>query len=89
MNPSNSMIQPIFNMDFGNTFQDQNGPNQFQYTHKNTSQQHQHINTSQQYQQRKTIHQYQHRYFQRPGTSSISYLKEYFIGCVINNKFVR
>ena len=98
MNPSHSIIEPIVNRNFFNTFQHQNGPNQRQHTHKNNSQQQQHINTSQQKQHRNTSQQYQHinnsqQYqkisFQRPRTSSISYLKEKFIGCGLNNKGVR
>ena len=75
-----SMIEPILNRNFGNTFQHQNGPNQHQHTHKNTGQNHQHRNTSQ---------QYQHISFQIPSTSSIPYKKENCIGCVNNNKVVR
>ena len=86
MYPSHSMIEPIVKNNFENTFQHQNGPNQHQRTHKNTSQHHQHRNTSQKYQNRNTGLQYQHKYFQRPGTSSIPHLKEYFIECGLNNK---
>ena len=89
MTPSNAIIKTIVNINFGNTFQHHNGPNQRQHTHKNNSQQHQHINTSQQYQHRNTSQRCQHRYFQRPRTSSIPYLKEDCILCGINNKFVR
>ena len=42
-----SIIEPIVNRNFLNTFQHQTGTNQRQKTHKNTSQQHQHRNTSQ------------------------------------------
>ena len=34
-----SMIEPIVNWNFGNTFKYQNGPNQSQHIHKNTSKQ--------------------------------------------------
>ena len=34
-----SMIEPIFNRDFGNIFNHQNGQNQRQITHKHTNQQ--------------------------------------------------
>ena len=39
MSTSHSIIEPIVNQDFGNTFHHQNGPNQNQHIHKNTSQQ--------------------------------------------------
>ena len=35
---SHSIIEPIVNRNFGNTFQYHNGPNKRQLTHKNTSQ---------------------------------------------------
>ena len=41
MSTDHSMIDPIVNRNFGNTFHHQNGPNQCQYVHKNTSQQYQ------------------------------------------------
>ena len=75
-----SIIETILNRDFGNKFQHQNGPNQLQHIHKNTSQQ---------YQQRNTIKQYQPRSYQIPRTSSIKFLKEDCIVCVINNKGAR
>ena len=37
MTPYHSMIEPISNRNFGNTFQHQNGQNQRQHTHKKTS----------------------------------------------------
>ena len=36
-----SMIEPIVNQNFGNTFQHQNGPNQRKKIHKDTSQKYQ------------------------------------------------
>ena len=36
---AHSVIEPIANRNFGNTFHHQNGPNQRQHIHKNTSQQ--------------------------------------------------
>ena len=39
MNPYHSMIEPIVNMNFGNKFYHNNGPNKTQHTKKNTSQQ--------------------------------------------------
>ena len=75
MTPSQLIIEPIVNLNFGNKFQHQNGPNQSQPTHKNTIQHHQHRNNSQQYQNRNNSQQYQHIYFQRSSTSSIPYLK--------------
>ena len=98
MNTSHSMIEPISNRNFGNTFQHQNGRNQSQHTHKNTSrkyqhsstrQQYQHRNNGQQHQPRETSQQYQPRSFRRSRTSSIPYVKENFIGCVLNIKGVR
>ena len=43
MKTFHSIIETIFNRTFGNTFQHQNGPNQRQQIHKNTSQQFQQI----------------------------------------------
>ena len=80
MTSSHSIIEPIVNRNFGNIFQHHNRPNQRQPIHRNTIQQYQQINTSQNYQPRS---------YQRPSTSSIPYLKEYFIGCLINKKGVR
>ena len=42
MNPSHSMIGPIVNRNFGNTFQHQIELNQHQHTHKSASQKYQH-----------------------------------------------
>ena len=41
MESSHSMIEPIFNRNFSNTFQHQNEPNQRQLIHKHTGQQYQ------------------------------------------------
>ena len=35
MTPSHSMIEPIVNSNFGDTFRNKNGPNQRQHTDKN------------------------------------------------------
>ena len=94
MNPYQSMIDPIVNRKFVNTFHHQNGPNQRQHTNKNSSQkyhqniqgqQYQHINTG----QPKYIQQYQPRSFKRHRKYSSPYLKETFLRCGINNKGVR
>ena len=58
MNPSNSMIEPIVNRNFGNKLKHQNGPNKRQHTNKNTSHQYQHSNTRQQYQHINTDQQH-------------------------------
>ena len=50
MNPSHSMIEPIVNRNFRNTFHHQNVPNQRQHINKNASQRYQHSSTRQQYQ---------------------------------------
>ena len=98
MNPSHSMIEPIVNKNFRNSFKHQNGPNQNQHTNKNSSQKYQysnnrqqyrHINTGQQHQHRKTSQQYQPRSFQISSTLSILYLKENCLGCGLNSKGVR
>ena len=39
MSTAHSVIEPIANQNFGNTFHHHNGPNQHQHIHKNTSQQ--------------------------------------------------
>ena len=39
MSESHSMIDPIFNRNFGNTFRHRNGPNQRHHVHKYTGQQ--------------------------------------------------
>ena len=84
INSYQSLIEPIIDRNFKNTFQHHNGPNKRQHTHKNTSQQYQHKNTRQQYQYRNIIHMYQHRNtsqqyqsisFQISRISSIPYLK--------------
>ena len=89
MNLYHSIIEPIFNRNFGNILHHQNVPNQRQRTNNNASQKYQHSNTRQQYQQRNTDQQNQHinpsqqyqpRYFQIPRKSSIPYLKENFLG---------
>ena len=41
MSTAHSIITPIFNWNYDNTFQHQNKPNQRQHIHKNTSQQYQ------------------------------------------------
>ena len=98
MNPSHSMIEPIFNSNFVNIFHYHNGPNQCQRTNKNSSRQYQHSKTRQQYHHRNTgqrhkyinsSQQYQPISFQRSRTSSIPYLKEIFLECGLNNKGVR
>ena len=98
MNTSHSMIEPIFKRNFGNIFQHQNGPNQCQNTHKNTSQQYQHINTIKKYQNRNTGQQYQHinnsqKYqpisFQIYRKPSTPYLKENCLICGLKNKGAR
>ena len=38
-----SIVDPIFNRDFGNNFHHQNGPNQHQHVHKPTGRQYQYI----------------------------------------------
>ena len=86
MTSSHSIIEPISNQSFVNTFKDHNGPNQHQHTHKNTSQQHQYSNTSQQYQNRNTSQRYQPRYFQGPRTSSIPYLNNTALGVELTTK---
>ena len=43
MSIAHSMIDPIFNIHFGNTFHHRNGKNQRQHIHKNTSKQYQYI----------------------------------------------
>ena len=58
MTPSDSMIKPIANRNFGNTYHHKNGPNQCEYTHQKNSQKHQHRNTRQQYQLRNTSKHY-------------------------------
>ena len=73
--PSHSIIETIFNRNFGNRFQHQNVPNHCQHNCKTIIQQHQHRNTSQHDQHRNTNQQYQDRSFQIPSTSSISFLK--------------
>ena len=97
MNPSHSMIEPIVNNNFGNKLKHHNVTNQRQHTNKNTSHQYQHSKTRQQYHHKNTGQQPQHintsphyqpRSFQRTRTSSIPYMKENFLGCVINNKGV-
>ena len=40
---AHSIIETIVNINFGNKFHHQNGPNQRQHIHKNTSQQYQYI----------------------------------------------
>ena len=84
MNLSHSIIEPIVNKNFLNTFHHQNGPNQLQHTNKNYIQKYQHITTRQQYQHINTVQQNQHRNpsqkyhsrsFQRHRTSSIPYPK--------------
>ena len=84
MNQHNSIIEPIVNRNFGYKFHHQNRPNQRQHISKNSSQQYQHSTTRQQYYHIKTGKQNQHRnpnqkyqprYFQRPRTTSIPYLK--------------
>ena len=80
MNPYQSMVDPIVNRNFGNTFYHQNGPNQCQYTNKNSSQKYPQINSRQQYKHRNTgqpkySQKYQPISFQRHRTSSIPNLK--------------
>ena len=98
MNPSHLTIKLIVNRNFGNTFHHHNGFNKSQHTNKHTSQKYQHSNTRQQYQHRKTgqhhhnrhrSQQYQPKSLQRSRTSSIPYLKENYIVCGLNNKYVR
>ena len=43
LSTSDSIIEPIVNQDYGNTFHHQNGPNHLQPIHKNTSRQYQSI----------------------------------------------
>ena len=43
LSTSHSIIEPIVNQDYGNTFHHQNGPNHLQPIHKNTSRQYQSI----------------------------------------------
>ena len=61
MYPYHSIIETIVDRNFGNTYQNQNEPNQRQPTPKNTSQQYQYRNSRQQYQNINTSQQYQHR----------------------------
>ena len=94
MNPYQSMIEPIVNINFGNTFHHQNVPNQRQRTNENASQKYHQNTPIQQYQHKNTgqpeySQQYQPRYFQRNRTSSIPYLKENCLLCGLNNKGVR
>ena len=98
MSPYHSMIEPIFNSKFVNTFHHQNVPNNCQHTNKNFSQKYHHSTTIQQYQHRNTGQQHQHRNpsqqyqpisFQIHRVFSILYMKENFLGCGLNNKGVR
>ena len=43
MTTSHSIIEPMVNQNFGNTFQQLNGPDQRQHIHKNTTQKYQPI----------------------------------------------
>ena len=98
MNISHSIIEPIINRNFGNTFQHRNVPNQRQHNNINTSQQYQHRKTRKKYQHRNNSQNYQHsntsqqhqpRPFQIPMASSITYLKQNCLGYLINNKGTR
>ena len=85
MNPYQSIIEPIVNRYFGNTFHHKNGPNKRHHNNKNASQKYQHSTTKEQYQHRNTGQQHQHintsqqyqpKSSQRHITSSIPYMKE-------------
>ena len=54
MNTYHSMIEPIINRNFGNTFHHHNGKNKRQHTNKNSSQKYHQIISRQQYQHRST-----------------------------------
>ena len=61
MNQYHSIIETIFNRNFGNTFHHKNGPNQRRPTNKNTSQEYHYSTTRQKYQHRNTGQKHQHR----------------------------